>query len=126
VTDKFGSFKDDQGHIWQLYDPKKAEGQVDRGDLVDHHVVSFYELIVTGAKSAVVEVTATHLVVNNKTSKISSVYQDEEINTYTSVADGQVRTDGSAKVFDEHGKPVYLTKSVSMESRIAPFEGPVK
>jgi len=126
VTDKFGSFKDAQGRIWQLYDPGKAEGQVDRGDLVDHHVVSFYELIVTGPKSAVVEVTATHLVVNKETSKITSVYQDEEINTYTSVVDGQVRTDASIKVFDEHGKAIFLTKSVSMEARVAPFQDPVK
>lgn len=126
VTDKFGSFVDEDGLICQIYDPSKAEGQVDRGAQVDHHLVSFYQLVETGPKSVVVEVVATHLVVNKKSGKITSVYQDEEINTYTSLTDSQLRTDSSVKIFDAHGKPIYLTKSVSMEERIAPFQSAVK
>lgn len=123
VTDKFGTFTDAQGRIWQIFDPRKATGQIDRGNFMDYHRVSTYDLITRGDKIAIVEVTALHLVVNKKTQKIISSFQDEELNTYTQLADGQLRTDSSVKVFDAHGKPIYLTHSTSLESRIAPFKG---
>lgn len=123
VIDKFGTYKDAQGRIWQIFDPRKATGQIDRGNFMDYHRVSSYELISRGEKTAIVEVTASHLVVNKKSKKIISSFQDEELNTYTQLADGQLRTDSSVKVFDAHGKPIYLTKSTSLESRIAPFKG---
>ncbi|RTL40205.1 MAG: hypothetical protein EKK48_17285 [Candidatus Melainabacteria bacterium] len=123
VTDKFGTYKDAQGRVWQLFDPRKATGQIDRGNFMDYHRVSTYDLISRGDKVAIVEVTALHLVVNKKTQKIISTFQDEELNTYTQVSDGQLRTDSSVKVFDAHGKPIYLTRSTSLESRLAPFKG---
>jgi hypothetical protein len=123
VTDKFGTFTDAQGRIWQIFDPRKATGQIDRGNVMDYHRVSTYDLITRGDKVAIVEVTALHLVVNKKTQKIISTFQDEELNTYTQLADGQLRTDSSVKMFDSHGKPIYLTHSTSLESRIAPFKG---
>lgn len=122
VTDKFGTFLDAQGRVWQIFDPRKATGQIDRGNFMDCHRVSSYDLISRGDKVVIVEVTALHLVVNKKTQKIISSYQDEELNTYTQLADGQLRTDSSVKVFDAHGKPIYLTRSTSLESRIAPFK----
>jgi hypothetical protein len=70
---------------------------------------------------AVVEVQARHMVVDKKSRKIQAVYQDEELNTYTLVADGQVKTDSSVKAFDWHGKPLLLTRSLSSEIRTAPF-----
>ncbi len=123
VTDKFGTFTDAQGRVWQIFDPRKATGQIDRGTLMDYHRVSTYDLISRGDRIAIVEVTASHLVVNKKTHKIISSFQDEELNTYTELADGQLRTDSSVKVFDAHGKPIYLTHSTSLESRVAPFKG---
>lgn len=123
VTDKFGTFTDAQGRIWQIFDPRKATGQIDRGNFIDYHRVSAYDLISRGPKVAIIEVTASHLVVNKKTQKIISSFQDEELNTYTQLADGQLRTDSSVKVFDAHGKPIYLTHSTSLESRTAPFKG---
>jgi hypothetical protein len=123
ATDKFGTFTDAQGRIWQIFDPRKAIGQIDRGTVMDYHRVSTYDLISRGDKVAIVEVTALHLVVNKKTQKIISTFQDEELNTYTQLADGQLRTDSSVKMFDAHGKPIYLTHSTSLESRIAPFKG---
>ncbi len=123
VTDKFGTFTDAEGRIWQIFDPRKAIGQIDRGNFIDYHRVSSYDLISRGQKIAIIEVTASHLVVNKKTQKIISSFQDEELNTYTQLADGQLRTDSSVKVFDAHGKPIYLTHSTSLESRIAPFKG---
>ncbi|CAN5463564.1 hypothetical protein BH10CYA1_BH10CYA1_46710 [soil metagenome] len=123
VTDKFGTFTDAQGRIWQTFDPRKATGQIDRGNFMDYHRVSSYDLISRGQKIAIIEVTASHLVVNKKTQKIISSFQDEELNTYTRLADGQLRTDSSVKVFDAHGKPIYLTHSTSLESRVAPFKG---
>lgn len=122
VADKFGTFEDVHGRVWQLFDPRKALGQVDRGPVIDYHQVFNYDLVTRGKNCAFVEVTASHIVVNKKTHKISSVYQDEELNTYTLITDGQVRTDGSVKVFDAHGKPLYLARSVSTETRIAPFK----
>lgn len=123
VTDKFGTFTDARGLIWQVFDPRKATGQIDRGNVIDYHRVSAYDLISRGPKVAIIEVTASHLVVNKKTQKIISSFQDEELNTYTQLADGQLRTDSSVKVFDAHGKPIYLTHSTSLESRISPFKG---
>lgn len=123
VTDKFGTYKDAQGRIWQLFDPRKAIGQIDRGNFMDFHRVASYDLISRGDKVVIVEVTALHLVVNKKTQKIISTFQDEELNTYTQLSDGQLRTDSSVKVFDAHGKPIYLTRSTSLESRLAPFKG---
>jgi hypothetical protein len=121
VTDKFGTYTDAQGSIWQIFDPRKATGQIDRGSVMDYHRVSTYDLITQGKKVAIIEVTASHVVVNKKTLKIVSSFQDEELNTYTQLADGQLRTDSSVKVFDAHGKPIYLTHSTSLESRIARF-----
>ena len=121
VRDAFGSYKDSEGRIWQVFDPRKSIGHIDRGSAVDYHAVFGYDLVITGPRSAVVEVQASHAVVDKKTKRITSVYQDEELNSYSLIADGQVRTDSSVKVFDMHGKPQYLARSVSSESRTEQF-----
>ncbi|HEY9733237.1 MAG TPA: hypothetical protein V6C89_15065 [Drouetiella sp.] len=123
ATDKFGTYVDGDGQIWQIFDPRKAFGQIDRGNFIDYHRVSTYEFYNNGDKVVIIGVTASHLVVNKKTHKIISTFQDEELNTYTQLADGHVRTDSSVKVFDAHGKPIYLTQATSTETRLTPFKG---
>lgn len=122
TSDIFGSYRDNEGQIWQVFSSQHATGEVDRGDLIDHHTVTKYNLEVVGAKSAVVEVRAYHLVVSKKQHRIVQSYQDEELNTYTLVADGKVRTDSSVKVFDGAGSARLLTNSTSEVVRVKRFQ----
>ncbi len=122
TSDIFGTYRDKEGQIWQLFSSQHATGEVDRGDLVDHHTVTKYNLEIVGARSAVVEVRAYHLVLSKKQHRIVQSYQDEELNTYTLVADGKVRTDSSVKVFDGAGSAKLLTNSTSEVVRVKRFE----
>lgn len=117
VTDIFGNTKEN-GHIYQLFDPSHATGSVDRGENIDYHHVSYYDISQLSPNSALVKVRATHVVVNKKTHRITTAYQDEEFNTYTLVKSNQLKTDSSVKVFDRRGKATLLTQAVSMESKI--------
>ncbi len=83
VTDKFGTYQDRLGLIWQLFEPEHAVGSIDRGSSVDYHAVTDYQLMSMGANVAIVAVQACHAVVDKKTKKVISAYQDEELNTYT-------------------------------------------
>lgn len=121
VTDKFGTYCDALGLIWQTFDGKHASGQIDRGEAIDFHVVTDYQLIPLGQKMAAVEVQAAHAVVNKKTKKLMSAYQDEELNTYSQIDNDFIKTDSSVKVFDTKGRPRFITRAVSTERRIAPF-----
>lgn len=125
VTDTFGTYQDAQGQIWQTFSPANAFGSIDRGAAIDYHAVLDYQLVTLGRNSVVVEVQARHAAVNKKTRRIISAFQDEELNTYTLVADGRLRTDSSVKVFNAAGKPQFLARSVSSETRVGPFKGAV-
>jgi hypothetical protein len=118
VTDNFGTVKDKQGHIYQLFDPEHSSGQVDRGNTVDAERVVDYKLQILDDHRVLVVARAWHAQLKKSNHQIVSAYQDEEFNTYTSLGPGFLRTDSSVKVFDVHGKPTLLTKTVSNESRI--------
>ena len=120
-TDRFGTYKDRQGQIWQVFYPAHSSGEVDRGQFIDRHTVTKYDLEIIGSKSVVVEIQAYHLVVSKDGRRIMQSYQDEELNTYSLVNDGVVNTDSSVKVFDCNGKPKLLTRSISQIRRIKPF-----
>jgi hypothetical protein len=120
VTDVFGTYKDKKGQIFMLV-PLMATGSVDHGFAVDYSTVRKYQLLITGPNTAVVRVQASHQVVNKKTQKVVESYQDEELNQYTLIKDGVVRTDSSVKVFDQMGSAKMLTKAVSMEKRLRRF-----
>ncbi len=124
VRDVFGSFRDGNGQVWQIFNPLKATGQVDRGVSMDYHRVHSYDLVITGPKSVVVEVQATHTLVSKANRRIADVYQDEELNTYTLSPDGKLQTDSSVKVFDMEGKPFLLTRTMSSEIRLPPKNWP--
>jgi hypothetical protein len=124
VRDVFGTYRDRSGQAWQIFNPAKASGQIDRGPNMDYHRVHGYDLVITGPKSLVVEVQATHTLVNKANRQIQRVYQDEELNSYTLLPDGKLKTDSSVKVFDMNGKPFLLTKSVSTEIRVPPKNWP--
>lgn len=101
--------------------PLMATGVVDRGFAVDYHKVRKYELYMIGKNAAVVKVQASHQVVDKRTGKVVDAYQDEELNQYTLIEDGLVRTDSSVKVFDQLGAARMLTRAVSMEKRLRKF-----
>lgn len=124
VRDAFGTYRDELGQIWQIFDLARAVGQIDRGNVIDFHRVHSYDLVITGPKSVVVEVQATHTLVSKKDRKILDVYQDEELNKYTPLSDGRLSTDSSVKVFDMNGKPFMLTRTVSNQSRAEPKDWP--
>ena len=119
--DKFGTFKDGKGRIWQLFDPSRASGEVDRGEVIDRHVVKSYVMEEVEPNLVSIEVQAYHMVVSKDGRRILHSYQDEELNTYRRVEDGVVITDSSVKVFDSSGKPTLLTVSESEIRRISPF-----
>jgi len=118
VTDIFGTYKDKDGKIWMVV-PLHNRGQVDRGFAIDRHQVNKYELILTGKTSALVKVVASHSVIDKATHKVIQAYQDEELNAYSLVQDGLVKTDSSVKVFDQMGNAKLLTRAVSLEKRIS-------
>lgn len=120
--DVFGTYKDKNGQIWQVFSSNHATGEVDRGEYVDRHTVTKYNLDVINARTAVVEVRAFHLIVSKKTQRIVQSYQDEEFNTYDLLGEGVVKTDSSVKVFDGDGNPQMLTRSNSDVVRISRFE----
>lgn len=122
TTDVFGTYRDDKGQIWQVFSKEHSRGQIDRGNYLDHHTVSRYNLEVLGPKTAVVQVQAYHLAVDKRQNRIMQIYQDEELNTYTLLSDGKVRTDSSVKVFDAKGAPMFLTQSTSNEMRLCTFD----
>lgn len=117
VIDIFGSFRDKAKKVWMIV-PLAATGMVDRGDYVDYHKVKKYELVPTGALSALVKVQASHWVMDKRTGKLAAAYQDEELNQYRRIKDGLVETKSSVKVFDAQGQPRLLTRAVSQEKRI--------
>jgi hypothetical protein len=118
VTDNFGTVKDKSGHIYQLFDPAHSTGQVDRGGTVDVEHVFDYKLQILDDRRVLVIARAWHAQMKKNTHQVVSAYQDEEFNTYTSLGPGNLRTDSSVKVFDVHGKPTLITRSVSNEIRI--------
>ncbi len=118
VTDSFGNAHDGKGEIWQVFDANKASGSVDRGNAIDYHNVTHYSVAELSPKSVLVKVQATHVVVNKKTRKIMTAYQDEEFNTYSLLSSTSLRTDSSVKVFDQHGKAKLLTLATSNETKI--------
>ncbi len=124
VRDVFGTFRDGNGQVWQIFNPLKATGQVDRGVSMDYHRVHSYDLVITGPKTAVVEVQATHTMVSKANRRIAKVYQDEELNKYSLLPDGKLQTDSSVKVFDMDGKPFLLTRTTSAEIRLPPKNWP--
>lgn len=113
VQEQFGTFVDGEGKIWQVFDPRRSKGEVDRGEAMDIHHVSKYNIEILDPKNVLVSVTATHLVVSKDKRMVLKSYQDEELNTYTLTGQGRARTDSSVKVFDQSGKPVLLTRSSS-------------
>lgn len=125
VQDKFGTFKDERDNIFQVFYPQFATGEVDRGDMLDCHTVSKYNLETVDENTVCVEVQAYHIVVRKDKRQIVHSYQDEEINVYKRVENGKLQTDSSVKVFDALGKPMLLTRSVSDEVKIAPFASAV-
>lgn len=120
--DVFGTYKDKNGQIWQVFSSNHATGEVDRGEYIDRHTVTKYNLDVINARTAVVEVRAFHLIVSKKTQRIVQSYQDEEFNTYDLIGEGLIKTDSSVKVFDGDGNPQMLTRSNSDVRRISRFE----
>ena len=124
VKDVFGSYRDGTGQVWQIFNPLKASGQVDRGVSMDYHRVHSYDLVITGPKSVVVAVQATHTMVSKANRRIAKVYQDEELNRYSLSPDGKLQTDSSVKVFDMDGKPFMLTRTLSSEIRLPPKNWP--
>ncbi|CAN5552913.1 hypothetical protein BH11CYA1_BH11CYA1_08290 [soil metagenome] len=117
VTDTFGGFKDRRGNVFMVV-PLGAAGAVDRGFAVDYHRVKKYELVLDGTNSAVIKVQASHQVVSKKDKRVVEAYQDEELNRYTLVRDGLVKTDSSVKVFDQFGQAKLITRAVSTERRV--------
>jgi hypothetical protein len=126
VRDTFGTYRDETGQIWQVFDPRKATGSIDRGTAIDCSSVTAYDIIQSGSDAPVVAVRATHIIVSKSTHRVLSSFQDEELNTYSKTLDGRLRTESSVKVFDAKGKPQLLTTALSMEVQIAPFSGPVR
>lgn len=120
--DVFGTYRDKTGQIWQVFSSDHATGEIDRGEFVDRHTVTKYNLDVLNARTAVVEVRAFHLIVSKKTQRIVQSYQDEEFNTYNLLGEGVVKTDSSVKVFDGDGNPQLLTRGSSDVVRISRFE----
>jgi hypothetical protein len=126
VKDTFGTYRDQNGQIWQVFDPLHATVTIDRGPEIDYHSVTAYNIIVSGSDAPVVAVRATHVIVSKSTHRVVSSFQDEEMNTYSKTLDGRLRTESSVKVFDAKGRPQLLTTALSMETQIAPFSGPVR
>jgi hypothetical protein len=126
VRDAFGTYRDETGQIWQVFDPRKVTGSIDRGTAIDFSTVTSYNIITGGSDAPIVAVRATHVIVSKSTHRVVSSYQDEELNTYSKTLDGRLRTESSVKVFDAKGKPKLLTTALSMEVQIAPFTGPVR
>jgi len=122
TVDTFGTYRDDKGRVWQTFSKEHATGQTDRGSVIDRHVVSTYKILITGPKTVLVAVTAYHVAIDKRLRRITQVYQDEELNMYTLLADGKVRTDSSVKVFDAEGVPKFLTQAFSNEQRISKFD----
>lgn len=116
--DVFGTYQDSEGKIWQVFNPRQSTGVVDRGEMIDHHRVMDYKIEVLDDRTVVVEVTASHLVVSKDRKQIIKAFQDEELNTYTLQKDGRAKTESSVKVFDQLGKPVLLTHSISYVTKI--------
>ncbi len=119
VKDEFGNYRDRQGRIWQVFDPSRSSGSVDRGNVIDYHVVSSYNMVTSSDHTALIALRATHVVVDKSTKRIIKSYQDEELNTYTRLDNTHVRTDSSVKVFDNKGKGQLLTTATSTEVKLA-------
>lgn len=118
IEEAFGTYRDNQGRIWQVFDPKRATGQIDRGRALDHHRVMKYKIEILDPNTVVVEVTASHLVVSKNKHQIVQSYQDEELNTYHRVDKRKAKTESSVKVFDQLGKPILLTHSYSYVTKV--------
>jgi hypothetical protein len=118
VTDAFGTYRDKNGHIYQLFDAHAPAGQVDRGATIDIEHVFDYRLKVLDNKRALVQAKAWHVQLGKFDKRLITAYQDEEFNVYTSLGPSKLRTDSSVKVFDKFGKPTFITQSFSSETRI--------
>lgn len=117
VVDVFGTYKDKKGQVWMVM-PLGNTGMVDRGVALDCHKVKKYSIVETGKTSCLIKVQASHFVVDKRTGRVLSAYQDEELNSYRLVGSGLVRTDSSVKVFDEMGAAKLLTRAFSTQKRI--------
>lgn len=117
VVDVFGTYKDKKGQVWMVM-PLGNTGMVDRGVALDCHKVKKYSIVETGKTSCLIKVQASHFVVDKRTGRVLSAYQDEELNSYRLVGSGLVRTDSSVKVFDEMGSAKLLTRAFSTQKRI--------
>jgi hypothetical protein len=118
VTDAFGTYRDKNGHIYQLFEAHAPAGRVDRGATIDIEHVFGYRLKILDSKRALVQAKAWHVQMGKFDKRLITAYQDEEFNVYTSLGPGKLRTDSSVKVFDQSGNPTFITQSFSSETRI--------
>ncbi|MDR3615354.1 MAG: hypothetical protein P4L53_17475 [Candidatus Obscuribacterales bacterium] len=118
VTDAFGTYRDKNGHIYQLFDAHAPAGRVDRGATIDIEHVFDYRLKILDSKRALVQAKAWHVQIGKFDKRLITAYQDEEFNVYTLLGPGKLRTDSSVKVFDKSGNPTLITQSFSNETRI--------
>jgi hypothetical protein len=69
----------------------------------------------------VMRIVATRTVVAKSTNTISAISQMEFIKSYSLAGPQLVKSETSAKVFDQQGNPVALVEAWAMQHRIAPF-----
>ena len=118
----WGWQRDKNGDTWQ-YNPAPFMSR-DDGDkeFTVHLHHEPWETVSFEPDRMVFRAVGTHIDVDKQSNLITNATQAETILVFTPIAEGVMRTDYSAKIFDEDGQPKSLRKSFRINRRQVPFE----
>lgn len=116
----YGKQIDRQGHIWHyLGTPYTSETKMSQ--VTEHHQVLSKELVSGDEAKVVLKTRVIVFKVNRSTHRIIETYQQESTNTYTRGGDRQMTLKATTKVFDDQGKPGFLTTNEASAQKIDDF-----
>jgi hypothetical protein len=118
---RWGIQKDSHGTIWQ-YDPVPSTESIDAGDEIVMQIVRIAESLELGDERFGRRSINTQIRVDKTTGTIKASETGEEISYYIPQSEVMVKVETSSKVFDSMGRATLLSKSVTYESRLLPFE----
>jgi hypothetical protein len=120
--DYLGLQRDRLGGVWQIVQvPYISEFSTADSIIKDLHTDD--SAISDSDTSLVMRIIATRTTVAKSTNTISNISQMEFIKSYSLAGPQLVKSETSAKAFDQQGNPIALVKAWAVLHRIAPFAG---
>lgn len=120
ATADWGYQKDRDGAIWQ-YEDVPHYNETRQGDYLTLYIREQVLPLSVTPSAFTCSMTYTYATIVPSTHKVVRTYQSESIVTYSLKEKGEIRRDVSAKIFDENGAPLAISRSYSLAKRIQQY-----